>query len=187
MKNEEKSNDIKNFNSVRNKSENNINKNKNKKLYHFVFLVDEEIGNSWMIKAIHELNEENQENKILLNKNNSIKMELSEIKALKDLDKIIKSIDGIIFINKFHDQKKLNKILELMLKIEKKIQKNDSKKFFPKLLIGNRTQLMIYFENNPILFNNDIYISEFPIGKPLNTHNSSEYLIKIIQIPRLLF
>ena len=103
MKNEEKSNinHLENSISVNNNLENNIdiNQKKNSKLYLFVFLVDEEVGNSVLIKAFHELNEENQENNIFLNRNNAIKIELSEIIIAKEIDKIIKSIDGIIFIN----------------------------------------------------------------------------------------
>ena len=190
MKNEEKNNinHLENSNPVNNNSENNINKKqkKNSKQYLFIFLVDEEVGKSLMIKAFHELNEENQENQennILLNRNNAIKIEISEIKILKEMDKIIKSIDGIIFINNFHDKKKLDNNLKIIKKIEKIIQKNNSKKFFPKLFIGNRIELINYFENkHPNFYKNDVYIFELPIDKPFTIYTSCEHLIKIIQI-----
>ena len=187
MKNEEKSNinQFENSNLVNNNSENNINKNqkKNSKLYLFVFLVDQEVGNSLVIKAFHELNEKNQEYNILLNKNNSIKMELGEIKILKEMDKIITSIDGIIFINNFQDEKKLDNNVELIKKIDKKIKKSNSKKFFPKLFIGNRIELMNFFEKkHPNFYKNDVYIFEMPIDRPFNIYSSSELLIKMIQI-----
>jgi DNA-directed RNA polymerase subunit RPC12/RpoP len=187
MKNEEKSNinHLENSISVNNNLENNIdiNQKKNSKLYLFVFLVDEEVGNSVLIKAFHELNEENQENNIFLNRNNAIKIELSEIIIAKEIDKIIKSIDGIIFINNFHDKKKLDNNLKIIKKIEKIIQKNNSKKFFPKLFIGNRIDLMNYFENkHPNFYKNDVYIFELSIDKPFTIYTSCEHLIKIIQI-----
>ena len=187
MKNKKKSdiNHFKNSNLFNNISENNINKNqkKNSKLYLFVFLVEQEVGNSLLIKAFHELNEENQENNILLNKNNSIKIELSEIKILKEIDKIIKSIDGIIFINNFQDEKKLDNNVELIKKIDKKIKKCNSKKFFPKLFIGNRIELMNFFEKkHPNFYKNEVYIFEMPIDRPFTIYSSSEALIKMIQI-----
>ena len=179
MKNEEKSNIVSG-----NNSENIAQKQiKNSRLYMFMFLVDEEIGNSLIVKAFHELNEENQENKILVNKNNSIKIELVEIKKSKETENLIKSTDGIIFINNFHKENKLNKIMELIKNIGKKIKKSNSKKFFPKLFIGIRNQLMTYFKtkHQNDLFN-DIYIFEFQTGKPFTIYTSCEYLIKIIQI-----
>ena len=187
MKNEEKSNinHLENSISVNNNLENNIdiNQKKNSKLYLFVFLVDEEVGNSVLIKAFHELNEENQENNIFLNRNNAIKIELSEIIIAKEIDKIIKSIDGIIFINNFQNQKKLDNNLEIIKKIDKKIQKNNSKKFFPKLFFGNQFELMNYFENkHPNFYKNDVYIYEMPIIKPFSIYTSCEQLIKMIQI-----
>ena len=90
MKNEEKNliND-KTSNSQENNPKN-INKLEEKnELYQFVFLVDEEVGNSFLVKAFPEFNEKK------FNKNDSIKIELCEIK-IKEMDKLIKSIDGII-------------------------------------------------------------------------------------------
>ena len=186
MKNEEKinNNQLEYLNSFNNNLENNINinQNKNMKLYLFLFLVDEEVGNSLMIKAYHELNEENQENNILLSRNNAIKIELSEIKNLKEED-ILKSIDGIIFINNYHIQKKLDNNLEIIKKIDKKIKKYNSKKFFPKLFIGDLIELKKFFENKHLNFyKNDVYIFEMPTDKPFTIYTSSEYLIKMIQI-----
>ena len=187
MKNEEKINinHLENSVPVNNNLENNITKmqTKNSRLYLFVFLLDEEVGNSLLIKAFHELNEENQENNILLNKSNAIKIELSEIKISKEMDKIMKSIEGIIFINNVQDQKKLENNLEIIKKIDRTIKKSNSKKFFPKLFIGNQIELMNFFENkHPNFYKNDIYIFEIPNDKPFTIYTSCEYLIKIIQI-----
>ena len=187
MNNEEEINinHLENSVPVNNNLENNINKmqKKNSRLYLFVFLLDEEVGNPLLIKAFHELNEENQENNILLNKSNSIKIELSEIKTLKEIDIIIKSIEGIIFINNFQDQKKLENIIEIIKKIDRTIKKSNSKKFFPKLFFGNRIELINFFETkHPNFYKNDAYIFEMPNDKPFNIFTSCEYLIKTIQI-----
>jgi len=175
-------NHLENDNSVNNNS-NQIQK-KNSKLYLFLFLVDEEVGNSVTIKAFHELNEENQENNILLNRNNSIRIELGEMQILKEIDKIIKSLDGIIFINNFKkNQKKLDNNVEAIKKIEKKAKKINSKKFFPKLFIGNKIELINYFVNNhPNFYKNDVYIFEMQMNKPFTINTSCEHLIKMIQI-----
>ena len=109
MKNEEKSNinNLENSISVNNNLENNIdiNQKKNSKLYLFVFLVDEEVGNSVLIKAFHELNEENQENHIFLNRINAIKIELSEIIIAKEIDKIINQLMELYLLIIFRTKK----------------------------------------------------------------------------------
>jgi len=80
MENKDNNNisNLENDNSVINNLENNIEQiqKKSSKLYLFLFLIDKEVGNSVVVKAFHELNEENQENNILLNRNNSIRIEL---------------------------------------------------------------------------------------------------------------
>ena len=177
---------LENDNSVINNLENNIEQiqKRSSKLYLFLFLVDKEVGNSVVIKAFHELNEENQENNILLNRNNSIRIELCEQQILKEMDAIIKSLEGIIFINNFQkNQKKLDDNVEVIKKIEKKVKKSNSKKFFPKLFIGNRIELINYFVNNhQNFYKNDVYIFQMPMDKPFTIYNSCEHLIKMIQI-----
>jgi len=176
---------LKNYISVKNNLGNNIDQmqKKNSKLYNFLYLVDEEVGNSLTIKAFHELNKENQENNILLNRNNSIRIEIDQLKDLKESNKIMELIDGIIFINNYQNQKKLENNLEIIKKIDKKVKKINSKKFFPKLFIGNKIELIDFFENkHNNFYKNDVFIFEMPIDKPFTIDTSCEYLIKMIQI-----
>ena len=182
MKNEEKNaiND-KTSNSKENNNPENINKilSKNVKLYQFVFLVDEEVGNSFLVKAFPEFDGQNN---LLLNKNNSIKIELCEIK-IKEIDKLIKSIDGIIFINNIQDEKKLNKNMEIIMKLDKQFKKSNSKKFFPKLIFGNSFNIMKFFENKKQdFYHNDVYIFEISSEKPVTINFACENLIKMNQI-----
>ena len=102
----------------------NINKLEEKnELYQFVFLVDEEVGNSFLVKVFPEFNEQK------LNKNDSIKIELCEIK-IKEMDKLIKSIDGIIFINNIQNEKKIIKNMEIIFKLDKQVKKIIQRNFF---------------------------------------------------------
>ena len=140
MENKDNNNisNLENDNSVINNLENNIEQiqKKSSKLYLFLFLIDKEVGNSVVVKAFHELNEENQENNILLNRNNSIRIELCQLQISKEMDTIIKSIEGIIFINNFQkNQKKLDNNVELIKKIEKKFKKVIQKNFFLNYLL----------------------------------------------------
>ena len=181
MKNEEKNIINDNTSNSQENNSKNINKliEKNEKLYQFVFLVDEEVGNSFLVKAFPKFNEQNI---LLLNKNNSIKIELNEIK-IKEMDKLIKSIDGIIFINNIQNEKKLIKNMEIIFKLDKQVKKNNSKKFFPKLIFGNKFIIMKYFENKKQVFNNnDVYIFEISSEKPVTINFACENLIKMNQI-----
>ena len=177
MKNEEKNliND-KTSNSQENNSKN-INKLEEKnELYQFVFLVDEEVGSSFLVKVFPEFNEKK------LNKNDSIKIELCEIK-IKEMDKLIKSIDGIIFINNIQNEKKIIKNMEIIFKLDKQVKKNNSKKFFPKLIFGNKFIIMKNFENKKNVFNNnDVYIFEISSEKPVTINFACENLIKMNRI-----
>ena len=101
------------------------------------FILIDNNGNFSIIKAIFpiELQKEINKDKIIFEES---------IINKKDIDKKLKSIEGIIFIYKIHNKEILGNIIDIIHNIDKKIKE----KIFPKIIIGNKLEIISYINKD---------------------------------------
>ena len=107
----------------------------NLKSFQFIYLENIEIRNLYIVKAFLGLNKRN----VSIEKPKKVEIDLSFLN-----EKEIKLIDGIIFINNIQKKEELNKDIDFILNIEKKIKKTYSDKFCPIIMKGNKSEIINY-------------------------------------------
>ena len=159
----------------------NINEKKNIKEYKFLLLGIEETGSLFIIKTFFEVKDGNSSS---YNSEN-IKYEISTIDKNK-IEKSLSIFNGIIFI--YNKQKKeiLNKIIDDILKIEKIFKDSYPTKFFPKIIMGNKKEIINILQNKKYtekeMKNMNMYFMELLTQKNIGISYAAEKLIKLIQI-----
>ena len=120
----------------------NINEKKNIKEYKFLLLGIEETGSLFIIKTFFEVKDGNSSS---YNSEN-IKYEISTIDKNK-IEKSLSIFNGIIFIYNKQKKEVLNKIIDDILKIEKIFKDSYPTKFFPKIIMGNKKEIINILQN----------------------------------------
>jgi len=187
--NEETHNLDENENNNNDKNEKDIKENKkgkkneknNIKEYIFLLLGIEETGSLFMIKTFLEVKEGNS---CSYNSDN-IKYEISTIDKNK-IEKSLSTFNGIIFIYNKQKKEVLNKIIDDILKIEKLFKDTYPEKFFPKVIMDNKKEILNIIKNKKYtekdLNSMDMYFMEFLNQKKIGISYAAEKLIKLIKI-----
>lgn len=187
--NEETHNLDENENNNNDKNEKDIKENKkgkkneknNIKEYIFLLLGIEETGSLFMIKTFLEVKEGNS---CSYNSDN-IKYEISTIDKNK-IEKSLSGFNGIIFIYNKQKKEVLNKIIDDILKIEKLFKDTYPEKFFPKVIMDNKKEILNIIKNKKYTEKDlnymDMYFIEFLNQKKIGISYAAEKLIKLIQI-----
>ena len=159
----------------------NINEKKNIKEYKFLLLGIEETGSLFIIKTFFEVKDGNSSS---YNSEN-IKYEISTIDKNK-IEKSLSIFNGIIFIYNKQKKEVLNKIIDDILKIEKIFKDSYPTKFFPKIIMGNKKEIINILQNKKYtekeMKNMNMYFMELLTQKNIGISYAAEKLIKLIQI-----
>ena len=150
----------------------------NLKSFQFIYFENIEIRNLSIVKAFLGLNKRN----VSIEKPKKVNIDLSFLN-----EKEIKVIDGIIFINNIQKKEELNKDIDFILNIEKKIKKTCSDKFCPIIMKGNKSEIINYLNNKnykkeEISEKMNIQNMEDSSKKNIDFLDSIKELIKMIEI-----
>ena len=148
------------------------------KSFQFIYLENIENRNLFTVKAFLGLNKRN----VSIEKPKKVNIDLSFLN-----EKEIKLIDGIIFINNIQKKEELNKDIDFILNIEKKIKKTCSDKFCPIIMKGNKSEIINYLNNKnykkeEIFEKMNIQNMEDSSKKNIDFLDSIKELIKMIEI-----
>jgi hypothetical protein len=163
----------------------------NKNVYHFLLLGQDESEDLFMIKA-QESKEENEQtkNEDEENENSKYKTQLCYIKK-QDINKYLQSLDGIIIFsdNNIREQR-LTDIIEYVKNISKNITNLFPRKYFPKIILGNKSKYIEAFgkgnlkEGENICKNLDIIFAEYSTKRSIGISFGIDLLLKRINISK---
>lgn len=159
------------------------NKNIIKKIEEYIFLLlgIEDTKNLFIIKTFFEI----KERKSSSSNSDNIKYEISTIDKNK-IEKSLSSFNGIIFIYNQQKKEALNNIIDEILKIEKLFKDSYPKKFFPKIIMGNKKEIINLIKNKKYTEKDmkkmDLFFMELLNQKNIGISYAAQKLIKIIQI-----
>ena len=185
---EEINDDSINIDNSENISDDNLNNSvlqKDNKKYRFLLLGSESEG-LFVIKASYKNFEENiKRNTITYDNENQINIELSPIEQ-NEIDKSI-LFDGIIFIYNLQGNKVLGNTIEKMIKIDKAFKKIYPNIFFPKVILGNISDVLTYinkkyFKKENIIKKRSIFLIKDSSINQIGISYAVNHLIKMHQI-----
>ena len=157
------------------------NEKKNIKEYLFLLLGIEDTGSLFIIKTFFEVKEGNSSP----HNSDDIKYEMSIIDKNK-IEKSLSKFNGIIFIYNKQKKEVLNNIIEKILKLEKLFKDSYPTKFFPKIIMGNKKEIVNIIKNKKYtekdIINMDMFFMELLTQKNIGISYAAEKLIKLIQI-----
>ena len=169
-----------------NKNLNNSNDNKNKELFKFLLLGQEDAEELFLIKALED--QETNQRAEEIDETNKVKIEFSSVKK-QDIDNSLIIIDGIIIcIDNNIDNEKLNRTIDYIKKLDMIISKLLPKKFFPKIILGNKFNYTNILgkgnakEGENISKSMNIFFVEPSTKRHIGIAFGVEILIKIINI-----
>ena len=150
----------------------------NMKSFQFIYFENIGIRYLYIVKAFLGLKKRN----ISIEKPKKVKIDLSFLN-----EKEIKLIDGILFINNIQKKEVLNKDIDFILNIEKKIKKINIDKFCPIIMKGNKNKIINYltinnYKKEDISKNMNIQNMEDSSKKNIEFLDSIKDLIKMIEI-----
>ena len=172
-------------NNNKDKKEKDIKENKKEKKcikeYIFLLLGIEETGSLFIIKTFFEVKEGNSSSF----NSDDIKYEISTIDKNK-IEKSLSTFNGIIFIYNKQKKEVLNKIIDEIIKIEKLFKDLFPTKFVPKIIMGNKKEIINIIKNKKYtekdMANMNMYFMELLTQKNIGISFAAEKLIKLIQI-----